>query len=90
MSEHSERLEYLRGELRAERLSWGGVLELQDLAAHIETGDVELLEAAGVSETPDLELDLGLDQPEVLSLMDTLKAMTEMAKLAKLQEAPHE
>jgi hypothetical protein len=90
MSEHSERLEYLRGELRAERLGWGGVLELQDLAAHIETGDVELLEAAGVSETPDLELDLGLDQPEVLSLMDTLKAMTEMAKLAKSQEAPHE
>lgn len=90
MSEHKERLEYLRGELRAERISWGEVLELQDLAEFIETGDVELLEAAGVSETPDLELDLGLDKPEVLSIMDTFNAMTEMAKLAKSQEAPVE
>jgi hypothetical protein len=45
-----ERLEYLRQELRAERLSWGELAELQDLADHIEPGDVELLEAAGVPE----------------------------------------
>jgi hypothetical protein len=45
-----ERLEYLRQELRAERLSWGELAELQDLADHIESGDVELLEAAGVPE----------------------------------------
>lgn len=45
-----ERLEYLRGELRAERISWGELIELQDLAEHIESGDVELLEAAGVPE----------------------------------------
>lgn len=44
------RLEYLRGELRAERISMGELLELQGLAAHIEPGDVELLEAAGVPE----------------------------------------
>ena len=30
------------------------------------------------------------DRGEVLSLMDTLKAMTEMALLAKEKEAPHE
>jgi len=44
------RLEYLRGELRAERISWDGLSELQALAAHIDAGDVELLEAAGVPE----------------------------------------
>lgn len=45
-----ERLEYLRGELRAERISWGELAELEGLADHIEDGDVELLEAAGVPE----------------------------------------
>lgn len=45
-----ERLEYLRGELQAERMSWGELAELQDLAPHIAPGDVELLEAAGVPE----------------------------------------
>lgn len=44
------RLEYLRGELRAEQMSWGELAELQGLAEHIEPGDVELLEAAGVPE----------------------------------------
>jgi hypothetical protein len=46
----TERLEYLRGELRAERLSWSELAELQDLAEFVEPGDVELLEAAGVPE----------------------------------------
>lgn len=45
-----ERLEYLRGELRAERISYDGLHELQSLAKHIDPGDVELLEAAGVPE----------------------------------------
>lgn len=46
------RLEYLRNELRAERISYGELAELQDLAAHIAPGDVELLEPAGVPEFP--------------------------------------
>ena len=46
----SERLEYLRGELRAERISYGELSELQGLAKYIDPGDVELLEAAGVPE----------------------------------------
>lgn len=46
----SERLEYLRGEIRAERISWGELAELQGLASAIEPGDVELLEWAGVPE----------------------------------------
>ena len=45
-----QRLEYLRGELRAERISYGELAELQSLAKHIDAGDVELLEAAGISE----------------------------------------
>ncbi len=48
-----QRLEYLRGELRAERISYGELAELQSLAGHIEPGDVELLEAAGVPEFPE-------------------------------------
>lgn len=44
------RLEYLRGELRAERISWDELAELQGLVEHIAPGDVELLEAAGVPE----------------------------------------
>ena len=45
-----KRLEYLRGEIRAERISYGEIVELQSLAPYIEPGDVELLEAAGVPE----------------------------------------
>lgn len=44
------RLEYLRGEIRAERISWSEIAELQSLAGHIEPGDAELLEWAGVPE----------------------------------------
>jgi hypothetical protein len=46
----AERLEELRTVLRAERMSYGELAELQSLAAHIAPGDVELLEAAGVPE----------------------------------------
>lgn len=49
-SEIKKRLEYLRGELRAERMSYGELAELQSLKEYIEDGDVELLEAAGVPE----------------------------------------
>lgn len=49
----AERLEYLRGELRAERISYDELHELQSLAMHIKPGDVELLEAAGVPEFAD-------------------------------------
>ncbi len=46
-----KRLEHLRRELRAERISWGELAELQGLAKHIDPSDVELLEAAGVKES---------------------------------------
>ena len=49
-NEVKDRLEYLRGELRGERISYGELAELESLREHIEPGDVELLEAAGVPE----------------------------------------
>jgi len=45
-----ERLEYLRGEIEAERISTGEILELESLAAYIEPGDVVLLQWAGEPE----------------------------------------
>jgi len=44
------RLEYLRGEIKAERISYGEIVELQSLAEHIEPGDVLLEEWAGKPE----------------------------------------
>lgn len=50
MKNINTRLEYLRQELRAERISYGELFELQSLAAYIAPDDVELLEAAEVPE----------------------------------------
>lgn len=50
LNEIRERLEYLRGEIRAERISYGEIVELQSLAGHIDSGDAELLQWAGVAE----------------------------------------
>jgi len=45
-----QRLEYLRGEIKKECISYGEIVELQGLKEHIEEGDVELLQWAGVPE----------------------------------------
>ncbi len=45
-----ERLEYLRGEINAERSSYGELAELADLAQYIDPFDVQLLQWAGVPE----------------------------------------
>ena len=45
-----ERLEYLRGEIKAERISMEEIAELQDLIPYINEGDTLLLEWAGVPE----------------------------------------
>lgn len=50
-----ERLEYLRGVIRAERMSYSELAELQDLADHIDPWDNELLEWAGVPEAEAME-----------------------------------
>lgn len=51
-SEIAGRLDYLRGEIEAERISYGEIAELQELAdqGHIPEGDTLLLEWAGVPE----------------------------------------
>lgn len=45
-----KRLEYLRAELKEERISYEELIQLQNLAPYIAKDDVELLEAAGVPE----------------------------------------
>ena len=50
MKTHNKRLEYLRGEILAERISYGEIVELQALVPYIEAGDNLLLEWAGVPE----------------------------------------
>jgi hypothetical protein len=45
-----QRLEYLRQEIRAERISYSELAELADLAPFIDERDVELLQWAGVPE----------------------------------------
>ena len=47
IAERKERLEYFRQEIRAERISYGELAELQSLAQYIDKDDVELLEPAG-------------------------------------------
>lgn len=49
----NKRLEYLRNELRKERISYDELFDLQGLAEYINPEDVELLEAAGVPEFED-------------------------------------
>ena len=44
------RLEYLRREINAERISYGEILELQSLSEYIEQDDVFLREWAGIPE----------------------------------------
>jgi hypothetical protein len=44
------RLEYLRGEILAERISYYEIAELEDLVKYIDPEDVLLLEWAGVEE----------------------------------------
>lgn len=50
-----QRLEYLRGEIIEQRISYLELVELQDLADYIQEDDVELLQWAGVEEFPDNE-----------------------------------
>jgi hypothetical protein len=52
-AEHTQaltRLEYLRNQINQECISYGEIAELESLADHIEPGDVQLLEWAGVKE----------------------------------------
>lgn len=48
-----QRLNYLRQEIEAERISYGEIAELQSLADYIDKGDTLLLQWAGVPEFED-------------------------------------
>ena len=48
-----DRLEYLRGEIENERISYGEIAELQGLVDHIDPSDTLLLQWAGVPEFPE-------------------------------------
>ena len=48
--EPEDRLEEIRTELNNESISYGELIELQNLVEHIDKNDVQLLEAAGVPE----------------------------------------
>jgi len=45
-----KRLEYLRQEIKAERISYGEIIELQSMVNHIDSNDVELLQWVKVEE----------------------------------------
>lgn len=49
-NEIKKRLEYLRGEIESEKISYGEIAELQSLEKYIDNNDVVLLEWAGVEE----------------------------------------
>lgn len=50
LEHNAKRLDYLRGEIQAERISYSEIAELQALASSIPDSDVELLQWAGVAE----------------------------------------
>ncbi|MBP9771428.1 MAG: hypothetical protein KBD16_00675 [Candidatus Pacebacteria bacterium] len=52
MTNEQKRLEYLRAEIEAERISTGEIAELQSLIPYIDPSDTVLLEWAGVPEFP--------------------------------------
>lgn len=56
LTPEQERLAYLRGEIEAERISWGEIAELAELAEFIDPADVLLLQWAGVPEFPEDEV----------------------------------
>lgn len=55
METAQDRLEYLRGEILAERISYWELIELTELVGQIDPGDTLLLEWAGVPEFPEGE-----------------------------------
>jgi hypothetical protein len=76
------RLEELRTELRAERISYGELAELQSLSEHIAPGDMELLEAAGVPEEEAVRrLEEAERERDNLGTVDTRRAVNLLKEL---------
>lgn len=73
-----ERLDYLRGEIQSECISYGEIAELQSLAEHIDPSDVVLLQWAGVPEFPDDQSDEMNGAMRVATLDDLRAAVVRM------------
>lgn len=97
-----ERLEYLRGEIEAERISYEEIAELQSLKEHIEEGDTLLLEWAGV---PEFDVEKGIKygdfgameddelntkREELMDYLEKDKSEEFIEKLHELQEVERE
>jgi hypothetical protein len=68
------RLEEIRIEIRAERISQGEIFELQCLVEHIDKSDVELLQWAGVDEfEEDIEYTLGDDTINGIAINEKIR-----------------
>ena len=90
-----ERLEEIREEIQNESVSYGELVELQELTEYIEDGDVELLEAAGVPEfvkeelidLSDLEGEYTLEEmPEVIEVIEEAKAVMSEEQIEMVKE----
>lgn len=78
----SDRLEYLRAQLRAESISQGELLELESLADQIDPDDVELREAAGLPEYPPARCELAsLVDPAVRCVNAAVRWHTDLSQL---------
>jgi hypothetical protein len=87
-----ERLEEIREELDNESISYGELVELQELTEFIDENDVQLLEAAGVPEfkeeptidLSDLEGEYSIDQMD--TVIETIEERIEEAKSTMSEE----
>ena len=89
-----KRLEYLREQIREECVSYGEIVELQSLKEHIEEGDVELLEYAGVPEFEEENEDEATKdaiQKEILAILDNqIEEEISMMKMYTVAEIARE
>ncbi len=84
MTKIEKRLEYLRGEIKAEKISYGEIAELVSLAKHIDKGDTLLLEWAGVPEFEEADeiitakLDLGDNKTKTVKVGIDYNTLSEL------------
>ena len=85
-----KRLEYLRKEIRAERISYSEIAELQSLSKYIDDDDIELLQWAGVSEEEYKKMKtFEIEVIEHRSYFCKLKAETKRKAMKKVKELYH-
>lgn len=85
-----ERLEYLRGEIEAERISYSEIAELQGLAEHIDPTDVQLRQWAGLPEFEEPAVNVTVDIGVTFTVIPTPGMLDQVleAALARLMNDP--